>query len=232
MNCDYKLQILENFINQIPAHNSVILRARTNTLRSFLYPTAIDYLIKLKPWLLNILACPIDKHHPLEAYFYTWETSEEELEKISNDAGTPNTYYTKQYGQLAKQIVDGTISWDSIKEIRDQTDSQQSANLFLSLNKFLKELNGEEERSEEVLLTRYAEGLDVLNRFLNLIEVGEGLIRCSSCGRWDPIGSAAETIPELLPDDLREKERDIEFLKKWEAKLPEEVIVEGKPFSL
>ena len=40
----------------------------------------------MKPWLLNVLACPIDKHHPLEAYFFKWETSDEELEKRLKNA--------------------------------------------------------------------------------------------------------------------------------------------------
>ncbi len=44
--------------------------------------------------------------------------------------------------------------------------------------------------------------------------------------------SAVKTIPELMPDDLREEDRDTEFLKKWESKLPDEVKTGGKPFNL
>ena len=186
----------------------------------------------MKPWLLNILACPIDKHHPLEAYFYSWETPDNELEKINKDAGKSNTHFKKQYGHLAKQIADGTISLDALNEIRDQTDSMHSADLYLDVKKFIDKLGFEDDKTEDNLLARYPEGLDVLYRYLNLVEVEEGLIRCPECGRWYPIGSAVETIPELMPDDLREEERDMEFLKKWESKLPEEVKEGGKPFSL
>ena len=186
----------------------------------------------MKPWLLNILACPIDKHHPLEAYFYSWETAEDELEKINNDAGKPNAVFKKQYRHLAKQIADGTISLNALNEIRDWTDSLPSAELYMDVKKFIDKLGIEEDKSEESLLARYPEGLDVLYRYLNLVEVEEGLIRCPECDRWYPIGSAVETIPELMPDDLREEERDIEFLKKWESKLPEEIKAGGKPFSL
>lgn len=189
-------------------------------------------MITLKPWLLNILACPIDKHHPLEAYFYSWETSDEELEKINRDAGKPSAHFKKQYGHLATQIEDGTISRDSIKEVKDMTDSKHTADLYLDVKKFLEKLDYEEDKSGANLLARYPEGMDVLYRFLNLVEVEEGLIRCPECGRWYPIGSAVATIPELMPDDLREEERDMEFLKKWKSKLPEIVKTEGKPFSL
>ncbi len=189
-------------------------------------------MITLKPWLLNILACPIDKHHPLEAYFYSWETSDEELEKINKDAGKPSAYFKKQYGHLATQIEDGTISLKAIKEVRDMTDSEHTAYLYLDVKKFLEKLDYEEDKTGANLLARYPEGMDVLYRYLNLVEVEEGLIRCPECGRWYPVGSAVETIPELMPDDLREEERDVEFLKKWESKLPEAVKTEGKPFSL
>lgn len=186
----------------------------------------------MKPWLLNILACPIDKHHPLEAYFYTLETPEDELEKINKDAGKFNPYFKKHYEHLTTQLEDGTISMGSIKEIRDMTDSKHSADMYLDVKKFLEKLGYEEDKSKANLLSRYPEGIDILYRYLNLLEVEEGLIRCPECGRWYPIGSAVETIPELMPDDLREEERDMEFLRKWESKLPEEVKAEGKPFSL
>jgi len=186
----------------------------------------------LKPWLLNILACPIDKHHPLEAYFYSWETPTDELEKINKDAGKPNTVFKKQYGHLAKQIADGTISLDALKEIRDRTDSLPTAELYVDVKKFIERLGVEDDRSEANLLSKYPEGMDVFYRYLNLVEVEEGLIRCPECSRWYPIGSAVETIPELMPDDLREEDRDMEFIKKWEAKLPDEVRDGGKPFRL
>ncbi len=70
----------------------------------------------MKPWLLNILACPIDKHHPLDAYFFNWETSEDEIKKITTEAGVPSEFFKKNYAHLAKQLVDGTISPISIRQ--------------------------------------------------------------------------------------------------------------------
>ncbi|MBS7625255.1 MAG: Trm112 family protein [Candidatus Bathyarchaeia archaeon] len=88
----------------------------------------------MKRWLMSILACPIDKHHPLELYVF-------------------------------------------------------------------------EEREEIV----------------------EGMIVCPKCLRWFPIRNE---IPEMLPDELRNKREEIDFLIKWRDKIPEKILLEGKPFNL
>ena len=49
----------------------------------------------------------------------------------------------------------------------------------------------------------------------------EGAIYCSKCSRFYPI---IEEIPIMLPDELRNKEQDIEFLKRNQSKLPEKII--------
>jgi len=41
-----------------------------------------------------------------------------------------------------------------------------------------------------------------------------------------------ETIPEMLPDDLRERERDLKWLEKWRDRVPARVLENGKPFNL
>ena len=60
-------------------------------------------------------------------------------------------------------------------------------------------------------------------------EVVEGLITCPKCLRWYPI---REEIPEMLPDELRKRNEDLPFLKKWKERIPEEVVYKGVPFSL
>ncbi len=65
-----------------------------------------------------------------------------------------------------------------------------------------------------------------------MMEVDTGLLVCPECGRWYPIGSAVETIPEMLPDDLREKDRDLKWLEEWRQHVPEHVITDGKPYNL
>ncbi len=60
-------------------------------------------------------------------------------------------------------------------------------------------------------------------------EIVEGILVCPQCTRFYPI---IEEIPHMLPDELREKSEDIEFLKKWKAQIPEKILTEGKPFNL
>jgi len=60
-------------------------------------------------------------------------------------------------------------------------------------------------------------------------EVVEGIIVCAECNRFYPI---IDEIPHMLPDNLRSKDEDLKFLKKWIKKLPEKVKTEGKPFNL
>ena len=60
-------------------------------------------------------------------------------------------------------------------------------------------------------------------------EIAEGIIICPKCHRWYPI---RDEIPEMLPDDLREKDKDIEWMQKWSELIPSEIIKNGKPFNL
>ncbi|HEY7733946.1 MAG TPA: Trm112 family protein [Nitrososphaera sp.] len=59
--------------------------------------------------------------------------------------------------------------------------------------------------------------------------VKEGVLFCTKCSRFYPI---REEIPVMLPDELREKQNDIEFLQKWQDKIPEKVIKQGNPWHL
>ncbi len=60
-------------------------------------------------------------------------------------------------------------------------------------------------------------------------EVVEGIIVCSECNRFYPV---IDEVPHMLPDNLRSKDEDLKFLKKWIEKLPEKVKTQGKPFNL
>ena len=60
-------------------------------------------------------------------------------------------------------------------------------------------------------------------------EIVDGLLICSKCLRWYPI---RDEIPELLPDNLRKKRIEIQFLKKWRERIPEKILSEGRPYNL
>ena len=57
----------------------------------------------------------------------------------------------------------------------------------------------------------------------------EGAIYCTKCSRFYPI---IEEIPIMLPDELRNKDQDIEFLKRNQSKLPEKIIKQASPWHL
>lgn len=59
--------------------------------------------------------------------------------------------------------------------------------------------------------------------------VSEGIIFCSKCSRFYPI---IDEIPIMLPDEIRNKNEDIEFLKKYKDVLPEKIISRGSPWHL
>ena len=59
--------------------------------------------------------------------------------------------------------------------------------------------------------------------------VSEGVLFCTKCSRFYPV---MDNIPIMLPDDLRDKQQEIKFLKENKAKLPEKIIINGKPWHL
>ena len=59
--------------------------------------------------------------------------------------------------------------------------------------------------------------------------VSEGVIFCSECSRFYPI---VDEIPVMLPDELRDKNQDMEFLKKNAKSLPEKIVNKGLPWHL
>jgi uncharacterized protein len=61
------------------------------------------------------------------------------------------------------------------------------------------------------------------------IVIEEGLLFCNSCLRFYPI---VEEIPIILPDELRDKEKDLLLLKKWSKILPEKIVKDSLPYHL
>ncbi|MGH1521608.1 MAG: Trm112 family protein [Nitrosopumilus sp.] len=57
----------------------------------------------------------------------------------------------------------------------------------------------------------------------------EGVLFCSKCSRFYPI---IEEIPIMLPDELRDKKQEMEFLKINKDTLPEKIITKAIPWHL
>lgn len=62
-----------------------------------------------------------------------------------------------------------------------------------------------------------------------VIVVIDGILYCKKCSRFYPI---IDEIPIMLPDELREKEKDLQFLKKWKHTIPEEILTQSNPWHL
>lgn len=60
-------------------------------------------------------------------------------------------------------------------------------------------------------------------------DISEGVIFCPQCSRYYPI---IDEIPIMLPDELRDKNQDIEFLTKYKSALPDKIVTKGSPWHL
>lgn len=67
------------------------------------------------------------------------------------------------------------------------------------------------------------------DKTINENVIKEGVLFCSQCSRFYSI---IEEIPVMLPDELRDKEKDIQFLQKWHEKIPSKIIKNGHPWHL
>lgn len=59
--------------------------------------------------------------------------------------------------------------------------------------------------------------------------VVSGVLLCGECNRYYPI---IDEIPVMLPDNLRNKKEDLDFLNQWKEKFPKAVLEQGKPWNL
>ena len=57
----------------------------------------------------------------------------------------------------------------------------------------------------------------------------DGMLLCAKCQRYFPI---IDEIPVMLPDNLRSRKEDLDFLQKWASKVPEKVAKGGMPWNL
>lgn len=123
---------------------------------------------------MDLLACPYDKHFPLELTVFEVKKYEERSVRFKR----------KPACELFCQYKG---SW--IKELKEPPDCEECI--------------------------KY--------------EVSEGILYCPECGRWYPI---IEEIPILLPDELRNKKEDLEFMRKYRDKIPENILTNGKPWNI
>jgi len=59
--------------------------------------------------------------------------------------------------------------------------------------------------------------------------VSEGALYCTRCSRFYAI---MEEIPIMLPDDLRDRKHEMEFLERNRERLPEKITRRANPWHL
>ena len=207
----------------------------------------------MKPWLFDILACPMDKHYPLRLYIFNYETPFTQFETFLK------VYYNKDINLIKREslieiedtpkgifIKDGIViknttlaeyltliirSINELEYIYDQTDLSLSSKCFTLLTTEIKEkIKQISEKKDITNLDEILPELYLLNKIKLDIEIETGLLFCEECNRWFPI---IDTIPQMLPDEFRNKENDLEFLKNHKNLCDPEFFQQNlKPFNL
>ena len=59
--------------------------------------------------------------------------------------------------------------------------------------------------------------------------ISEGALYCTRCSRFYPV---IEEIPIMLPDDLRDKKQETDFLARHRGSLPEKITAHANPWHL
>jgi uncharacterized protein YbaR (Trm112 family) len=100
-------------------------------------------------------------------------------------------------------------------------------NLEKSDSKIISETNPQNEKLDESIENKKE---NIPNELANDdVVIEEGILFCNSCSRFYPI---VEEIPIILPDELRDKNKDLELMKKWSDSLPEKVVNKALPWHL
>jgi len=207
----------------------------------------------MKPWLFDILACPMDKHFPLKLYIFSFETKPDEFQsildiyqerdldliknqkiiEISEDKGNlyvkDNIIIEKNTAETYFKLVISSIN--ELTNIIDKSPHDITKKCFAIIlteiqDKILEFSNNINVEKIENLLPE----LYFVNKIKIETEIESGLIFCEKCNRWFPI---IETIPQMLPDEYRDEEKDTQFLKTNKNLLDDEFLNQSlKPFNI
>ncbi|MEM2906615.1 MAG: Trm112 family protein [Candidatus Odinarchaeota archaeon] len=163
----------------------------------------------MRLWLQNILACPICKTHPLKLIVFEWDkpdnTSETEALKkmLINDV-------EKKIISPKSMISLTVIASDELLNRR----IEKLKHAFTGLNL---------DYDPNVLMAKIESEMEFFVETIYRLNIKNGLLICVNCKRWFPIGSSIDGVPEMLPDDLRDKIKDKKFINLWFSKLPEDL---------
>lgn len=207
----------------------------------------------MKPWLFDILACPIDKFFPLQLYIFSFETKSEQFQSIIRAYEKKDIDLIKneriieiyvERGKLylkdnviikksqIKSYLDQIISSiNELDHIYDKTANEFSKKCFEIIKSVIKpkilefSKNINQNQIENLLPELY-----LINKIKLDTEIESGLLFCKNCKRWYPI---IETIPQMLPDEYRNEDKEIKFLENNKNLLDERFFDQDlKPFNI
>jgi uncharacterized protein YbaR (Trm112 family) len=207
----------------------------------------------MKPWLFDILACPLDKHFPLKLYIFSFETPSEDFKSFIEIYETKDLdlirkeEIIKVFQEESKTLISDNLviekteftaylmsiisSIDELQNIYDNSSNNLSKKCFTMIKSIIKKkildyiTNNDPSRIEEIYPELY-----FLNKIKMETEIESGILFCTKCNRWYPI---IETIPQMLPDEYRNEEKEVEFLKNNKNLLDEAFLnQELKPYNL
>ncbi len=160
----------------------------------------------MRLWLQNILACPICKTHPLQLVVLKWGDVDSSLKG----------------DELKKMILNDIekrlISPPSIQNIIVVDENELLNEKVERFKTFFNDFTLEYE--PEILMRKISSELEFIMDVMYRVNINKGVLKCPECKRWFPIGSSIDGIPEMLPDNLRDKIKDNKFISLWFDKLP------------
>jgi len=207
----------------------------------------------MKPWLFDILACPIDKYFPLKLFIFSFENEPQEFqsiitlysnrdinfiknEKIIEISQEDNELFIKDNIIIEKTRLKSyldliTSSLIEFENVFDNTTNKLSKKCFEIINSDVKSRIVEFSKNPNFnQLDSILPELYFINKLKLDFEIVSGILFCSKCKRWYPI---INTIPQMLPDKYRDKKKEIDFLENNKNLLDEKFFNQDlKPFKI
>ncbi len=207
----------------------------------------------MKPWLFDILACPIDKHFPLELYIFSFGTKEDEFQSFVNNYKNRDIEIVKKEDiiEMNRENDDLFIKDNIIIEISpiqkyleliissinefdfiyDNSSNKASKICFnIIKNEIKKKIKTYSKNIQLDKIETLLPELFFVNKIKLETEIESGLLFCPKCKRWFPI---RDSIPQMLPDEYRNENEEIDFLKLNSKLLGEKFFKHDlKPFNI
>ncbi len=197
----------------------------------------------MKPWLSDILACPIDKYYPLELLILKWETNISEIEEFLK------IYKIRDEKLINNEELIKFSETENHIKIRDSIalKSKKSVDYLNAINSSIQELNNINNLTKEPAIDKCIDLLKTsvkrkIESTINKISKEEKKEKKKKiinsilpelylinnfkidteieegilfCSKCNRWYPIVETIPQMLPDKYRNENGDIAFLNKW-----------------